>query len=74
MILHREDSDDARLSLRRGTQGHTTQTVEAERHGDHVRLSIRRMGGESVTVELDPVEVEALADWLTPVPHTEEES
>lgn len=75
MILHKSDldRDGDRLRLRHGTQGQTIQAVEATRHGDGVRLTVQRVGGETVTVELDAAEVEALRGWLAPVPHTHQE-
>lgn len=73
MILHKPNRDPDRLWLGRGTQGVTVQEVVAERDGGRVRLTVRRLGGEPVTVKLDPAEQQALRDWLMPVPHTYQE-
>lgn len=77
MILHKKHSQPDRMWLGRGTQGQTVQEIVAERRDDHVRLTVSRIGGEPVEVDLGPAEVQALADWLTdglaPVPHDQEE-
>lgn len=73
MILHRTEQDETRLTLRRGTQGHTVQAVEAERDGDRVILSLSHANRGSTSVEIGPAEVRALRDWLTPVPLGHEE-
>lgn len=73
MMLRKTEIDSQRVWLARGTHGHTVQTVEAYREKDGVRLTTARLGS-SVTVDLDISEVEALRDWLSLGPQSQEES
>lgn len=73
MMLRKTEEAHDRLRLLHGTQGQTVQTVEAERLGQGIRLTARRVGGPVVTVDLDSTEVEALRAWLAPVPGAKED-
>ncbi len=67
-MLRKTEGDRDRLRLLHGTQGVTIQTLEAERRGQGVRLTVSRVGSSAVTCDLDASEAEALRDWLAPVP------
>ena len=73
MVVHKCETTRDHLRLLHGTQGQTVQTVEAERRGQGLRLTVRRVGSTAVTVDLDSTGVEALRAWLAPVPGDSEE-
>lgn len=68
MALKKIDSSPDWLKLRRGTQGQTVREIEAIRVRDRVMLSIKSLGGQDVSANLDRDETAALRDWLMLVP------
>lgn len=63
-MLRRIESTSERLWMGRGSHGHTSQAVTAISMGAGVFMSVERIGGGLLAVQLDREERDALVAWL----------
>ncbi len=62
-MLRRVTVSPRQLVMERGSSRYGTQEISASWNDQYARLSVRRAHGGQASVELDRVELEALARW-----------